>query len=538
MNKRRNPQTERCTLEMKVSFNLLDEPWIPVRSANANDPPVILLSLTEVFKRSNEIRRIEHVRPLVVAALYRLLVAICVRALPPERDAERHRHRLLELSNTGLPVDSILAYLEASRGRFDLFNPDDPFMQVAGIEEQAWCDAWYRLTAEDGSGNTSAISNPQNRLNADDVIQPISASEAACLLVAHQQYALGGLIKRIITSSQSAKNAPAATFVLEGPTLTQTLLLNTPHMRATEFRADVAWWERARLTRAMIEAQQQVVYDGFVSAWTWPSRALLLVPQVEEGEIVVRNVYYAPGVPMADTDVQLSKDPLCAYRTTKDGVQLPLRISVDRAMWRNCQTFLPTGLAGTTPPYVIEQALSLNEDMNGEPHALSAWTIRVLGQANDKSKVDLVLDESFTISADVLHAHMGRVEEAVTAIDTVGSALRASMYVFANEVLSTAEKSADPDAAKKLAESTRTVERYWWLMNGVFTRFLAGQGTEDEYVRLVEDVLHTASTLLSRSVEGQGMNKRIIRGVAPAYRTFYNAVSALRSITKAQEVTK
>jgi len=520
---------------MKYSFNLIDEPWIPVQTTRANDPPIVMMSLTDVFNNCRDIRRIENGRPLVVAALHRLLIAIVVRAIPPLEYAAIHRERLRSYIEGDMPTSQIIAYLEKYRHRFDLFDTKAPFMQVAGIEESAWKDPWYRLTAEDGSGNTSAISNPQKRLGAEGEPRPLAAAEAACLLVAHQQYALGGLIQRVITSIQSAKNAPSAAFVLEGVSLAHTLMLNTPHVTPMLHAVDVAWWERRPVTRADVDSQVVSSYVGFVSAWTWPSRAILFVPIDGERWPVLQYMYYAPGVPMAEVDTTTGRDPMSAYRTTKDGIVMPLRISVDKAMWRNCHAFLPTGVQGMTAPNVVGQAYEMEVEI-GNANPLTTWTIRVLGQANDKSKIDFVLDESYAIGIGIRGAHGGLAAKALEDVNSVASALGSGLFVFANEVLSTNEKKGDPDAAKKLAESTRTLERYWWLMNSEFTGFLAGPGSEHDYEELIKRVLTIARRLLHQTVESQGLNRRVLRGVAPAIRAFENAIKKLGMITTNSEV--
>jgi CRISPR system Cascade subunit CasA len=86
-------------------FNLIDEPWIPVRDLRGNRKE---LGIKETLLRSRELASIEHSSPLVVAALHRFLLAVLYRALEGPTDIEEAK----ALSLKGLPADKITAYLQ------------------------------------------------------------------------------------------------------------------------------------------------------------------------------------------------------------------------------------------------------------------------------------------------------------------------------------------------------------------------------------------------------------------------------------------
>lgn len=477
------------------------------------------VSLLDVFAKCSSIRRIEHERPLVVAAVHKLLFAILHRSSGPFPSEREHEQSVLNRLKLGLNTGEVTEYLQRYHDRFDLFHKDEPFLQVRGIEEQQWLDPWYRLTAEDGSGNTSALFNPQSRLSADPDVRFIDVAEAAQLLIAHQQYTLGGLIKRITTASQAAISASAACFIVEGESLLETLLLNSFYQRADEFASDLALWELKHVRRADIEAQKVTIPSGVVSMWTWLSRAILLVPEEHDGRVKVRTMYYAPGLPYDTT--AMVKDPCCAYRTTKDGVELPLRVQPDRAMWRNCNTFLPNPVEGLTAPTVIEAASALSETAHSvERSALSTWTIRVLGQANDKSKVDLVIDEAYALGEEMWKTQGLVAKILFNDMDEIGAALQQAVNAFAYKVLSSDSVPADPERARQFASSTGAVELFWWEMNDIFRVFLACDGTDEAYNEQQTRVLRIARKILRDTVESQGLNRRVLAGIGAAEGTF------------------
>ena len=111
------------------AFNLLDEPWLPVRFA---DGRVEELGLLEVFRRSDEIVALAETAPPSLVAEYRLLLVITHRALVSALNTWKDKDRA-RWFREGLPVEDICTYLETWRERFWLFHPEAPFMQVAAL---------------------------------------------------------------------------------------------------------------------------------------------------------------------------------------------------------------------------------------------------------------------------------------------------------------------------------------------------------------------------------------------------------------------
>lgn len=110
-------------------FDLTERPWLPVQRRDGTHD---VLSLTQVFAHSGELRRLVGDVPTQEFALLRLLLAIAYDACGPLRDEDdwddlRHRPD---------PFAGVPAYLAEHRARFDLLHPTTPFFQVAGLHTE------------------------------------------------------------------------------------------------------------------------------------------------------------------------------------------------------------------------------------------------------------------------------------------------------------------------------------------------------------------------------------------------------------------
>ena len=108
------------------SFNLIDEPWIPCAPPGGEEPR--LLSLRAALTNAHEWREIMDDSPLVVVALHRLLIAILHRVYRGPRNVEAWR---AIQAHGRFDAASIGQYLDEWRPRFDLFDVEHPFYQVA-----------------------------------------------------------------------------------------------------------------------------------------------------------------------------------------------------------------------------------------------------------------------------------------------------------------------------------------------------------------------------------------------------------------------
>lgn len=121
----------------EIEFNLLDEPWLPVRLP---DNTVKEVSLTDALLHAHEYIDLAGEMPTQDAAVLRLLLAVLITVFyrvdaqgtpDPVEDKKKAFARWQELWQPGrLPVAPIRDYLAQWHDRFWLFHPDRPFWQV------------------------------------------------------------------------------------------------------------------------------------------------------------------------------------------------------------------------------------------------------------------------------------------------------------------------------------------------------------------------------------------------------------------------
>ncbi|MHB8766934.1 MAG: type I-E CRISPR-associated protein Cse1/CasA, partial [Deferrisomatales bacterium] len=161
-------------------FNLIDEPWIPVRLLDGNRGE---LGVYDTLLRSREIAAIEDPSPLVTAALHRFLLAVLYRALAGPTDIDQAK----ALFRTGLPGEKVAAYLEKWRDRFWLFDEMHPFGQNTNIPRSD-PQPWVRLTAENNPTTNKVLFNHTHTKNPG-AREP---KECARWLVATMNFSISG----------------------------------------------------------------------------------------------------------------------------------------------------------------------------------------------------------------------------------------------------------------------------------------------------------------------------------------------------------
>ncbi len=319
------------------SFNLIDEPWLPCLTRTGEQ---VTLSLREALVRSPELAELVHPSPLVTAALHRLLLAVLHRVFGPEDAAAWGA--LWERG--GWDTAALDAYLDRWRERFDLFHPERPFYQVAGLNPTR-AGPVTRLAHE--------LASPGNPVALFDhtLTCAFTAAEAAPYVVAQQAFAVGGLVSHEpgepperYKFADAAPLTSAAVAVAKGPTLFHTLSLNL-HRYAPEDgepfefdrAADLPAWER--------DSGPQVVErvpDGYLDLLTWQSRRILLLPN-DDGR--VRSAVVMKGDQFPDYWDPHEKETMVAFIANRRGKSskpawLPAGFREGRAAWRDSLTLL------------------------------------------------------------------------------------------------------------------------------------------------------------------------------------------------------
>ena len=335
-------------------YNLLDEPWIPVRLI---DGTITDVGLLELLRRTTDIADLACELPTQSIAIQRLILAIAYRVATP-RDARDWARQWDE----GAPTEQMIEYLERWRDRFYLFGGRFPFMQVADLR-----------TAKDAvSGLEKLIADVPNgeqffTTRHGRALACIPPSEAARWLVHAQAYDPSGIRSGAVGDSQvkGGKGYPIGPawcghlglVWLKGKDLDETLVLNlipasTAALRGVDSSTDwgACSWEdlepenSVRGDYSLLDPAGTPKELSIPRLLTWHSRRIRLVGDLSG----VTGVVLAQGDKLAPQEMRLYEpQSLWRYSTPqskkfKTDVYMPRKFEAGRALWRNLPGTLPT----------------------------------------------------------------------------------------------------------------------------------------------------------------------------------------------------
>ena len=335
-------------------YNLLDEPWIPVRLI---DGTITDVGLLELLRRTTDIADLACELPTQSIAIQRLILAIAYRVATP-RDARDWARQW----DDGAPTEQMIEYLERWRDRFYLFGGRFPFMQVADLR-----------TAKDAvSGLEKLIADVPNgeqffTTRHGRALACIPASEAARWLVHAQAYDPSGIRSGAVGDSQvkGGKGYPIGPawcghlglVWLKGQDIDETLVLNlipasTAALRGVDSSTEwgVCSWEASepessvRGDYSLLDPAGTPKELSIPRLLTWHSRRIRLVGDSSG----VTGVVLAQGDKLAPQEMRLYEpQSLWRYSTPqskkfKTDVYMPRKFEAGRALWRNLPGTLPT----------------------------------------------------------------------------------------------------------------------------------------------------------------------------------------------------
>jgi len=335
-------------------YNLLDEPWIPVRLRGGDHHYVGPLGL---LRRTTDIADLACELPTQSIAIQRLILAIAYRVATP-RDARDWARQW----DDGAPTEQMIEYLERWRDRFYLFGGRFPFMQVADLR-----------TAKDAvSGLEKLIADVPNgeqffTTRHGRALACIPPSEAARWLVHAQAYDPSGIRSGAVGDSQvkGGKGYPIGPawcghlglVWLKGQDLDETLVLNLIPASTAALRGVDSSTEWGACSWEVSEPEISVRGDyslldpagtprelSIPRLLTWHSRRIRLVGDSSG----VTGVVLAQGDKLAPQEMRLYEpQSLWRYSTPqskkfKTDVYMPRKFEAGRALWRNLPGTLPT----------------------------------------------------------------------------------------------------------------------------------------------------------------------------------------------------
>lgn len=316
------------TDQTQPAFNLLDEPWIPVRFP---DGEVRDVSLTQAVLEADRITALAETSPPNLIALYRMLLALLHRALTthhgPWKDADRARWY-----RESLPETPIRAYLDQWRERFWLFHPEHPFMQVASLSQWEKTNRklkpWTQLTLERSGADTPLVFDH----SLDMAPEQTPYSIATRSLLGYLQFTPGGLVKILKTSDCAGPLAASAAVVPIDATLARTLLLAL-HAHSRDSSKDLPSWEKESLNLDGILGPPTLP-SGHNDRYTRLTRSVLFTPSQKKGHLT--HLYFAEGLALAEDN----RDPMICARVV-DGESKRVSFAEGRSIWRDLPSMVP-----------------------------------------------------------------------------------------------------------------------------------------------------------------------------------------------------
>ncbi|MEW5894656.1 MAG: type I-E CRISPR-associated protein Cse1/CasA, partial [Candidatus Omnitrophota bacterium] len=320
------------------SYNLIDEPWIPVRDLGGN---LKELGIKEVLLSANNLASIEDQSPLVTASLYRFLLAVLYRALKGPCDIDEAK----KLFREGFPGQKITAYLEKWRSRFFLFDEKYPFGQVPEYEpmvkngKQNW-RSWTALAAEHNADNAKVLFDHVDVSASGEM--PLK--QTARWLFACNTFVLGGG-NSDFKYTKDAPSSSSAMAIPIGKNLQDTLIFCLVPQNYELTETDIPLWERDSEGVEFLKNGVERSETGYADLYTWRSRSIRFKEKTFGG---ISKLALASGIGYVDSSLI---DPMVGYKIVdvknketdeKVKKKLPLRFE-DRGIWRDFDSLLPDG---------------------------------------------------------------------------------------------------------------------------------------------------------------------------------------------------
>ena len=451
------------------SFNLVDEPWIPVRPIGASATQ--LMGLRDVLLGAHAIRELVDPSPLVTVSLHRLLLAILHRVFGPRDDAE-----WAELYEGGsFPLQPLEGYLQCWHDRFDLFHEKYPFYQKGSIQRQSVTKLWpvTRLAPE--------IASPGNATTLFDHTLPegvaFTPDRAARYLVSLHPFTVGGLFGLLKGEKDKAADAgplaKCAVVLLRGRTLFETLMLNMvrydpefdePCPSSPE---DSPAWERDDDTQPVDRLPK-----GYLDYLTWQSRRVRLFPEVQDGRVVVREVIIVKGCQLRPSEEIANYETMVAFRKNPragkgENPRPPVGFREDRAMWRDSHVIFQSTDTHTQPRSLRWIAELIAMGRLQEEHRLP---LEIYGIITDQANIKLWRHEVLPVSTRYFSDRnlYSQLQRALAMAESVGQELDRTLEQLARDLL----PNPNRDEINNLRKAINATPTYWASLEVPFHHFL------------------------------------------------------------------
>ncbi len=506
------------------AFDLIDQPWLPVRDL---DGCTRELSLLATLEQAHRLAGLSGEVPTQVFALTRLLLAVLHGALDGPRDLGAWEE--LWAAPT-LPAAKIGEYLDRHRARFDLFHPITPFLQVAGLRTaKGETSELTKLVADIPNGVPFFTTRNCRALE-------LAPAEAARWLVHCQAFDPSGIKSGAVGDPRvkSGKGYPIGTawsgllggVLLEGANLRQTLLLNLVARDFDDYARDPGTdrpaWEREPVTAAE-EIEGGRAPTGPVDLYTWQSRRIRLVA----GRGRVTRVLICNGERLTPQNKQ-NVEPHTGWRrsptqekklSSPTPVYMPREHHPDRAIWRGLQSLLPgtssrqgpDGASALTPGIMewlsyltIERAIGADEQV----------LVRAIGMkyGSQSSVTDDIVHDTLALRAILARRDASDLAAVATACVEAAEAAAKCLGNLAGDVAAAAGGDGSGPRSRAMERVYAQLDepfRHWLLTLRADADTIAAQ---TNWHRQAHQVVNGAARELLRQIPPACWEGRVVRG--------------------------
>jgi CRISPR system Cascade subunit CasA len=496
---------------VKHSFNLISEGWIPVLGS---EKPY---GIRELLKNAHELGEIACDSPLTTVGVLRILLAILYRACGP---ADLSEWKSLWMTEQ-FPAEKVDAYLDKHEDKFDLFG-EKPFFQVSKMQMNK-CTPFTKLASELSTEGQKLLFEWQTT----NGLKNASPAMAALRLIEMQCFGLGGGISADpVVDGETIKrpnfeDGPVARSIsiwLTGKYLFHTLMLNMVPYSEPNKKNDLPCWEQDNIFDRL-----ELKASGPLDRFTWQSRLILLEPETNNDQLLVRNMYFAQGR-KADKDWMKSPDPMNIYYVDKkDGISF-LRLNEGKSAWRDIHALLALDTERTKRnPIFANAAILVREKIL--PHDF-IYNLNVVGMVTDQASISIrrhdkmSLPASLFVDEDLLQFANVAIQFSEVTASEINTRMRAVGEFYLPEKMPSRIRSAE---LTKFVNSIDSRPCYWSRLENAFTKFILALPRDDSAAlqEWKKTVVSEAEVALREACEKLGNSTRAIRATAQISYKFY-----------------
>ena len=303
-----------------MKYDILTEPWLPVRELSGE---VTNVGLLELLEEAHRFEAIDGLNPMEEYSVLRFLSVFLTAVFRPKR----WRVKFELLKEGSFDMSKIQAYIELCHKEgvsFDIFDEKRPFMQAMPNSEY---DKQEHITSSAKLNSTRASGH--NHIHYDHTLEKDASMSPAEAFV-------GILTTQVFCPSDGSGYYPCINykkgqgqplyFLPKGKTLFETLILAMFTISGDSNEREV-WFNDMEI----IHKEDGVNAPSKLYGMMFPSRRIRLI--VDGG--LVKREYFQPGLHLASKSGWT--DPHVAYYLDKNEIR-QITPSMDREGWRNIRT--------------------------------------------------------------------------------------------------------------------------------------------------------------------------------------------------------